>query len=185
MTFSSKFRTLLFAVASSLHAHAACHAANAGVFVSIGIAPPALPCMCSHAPAPLHLDSGYCPTATPAISGAWCVVNPPRVGVLWTQATGIRRRLYGCTAATGSHVGFYGGVNYGFGYAASASSAASGGRSLCVQQRVANFGGVHVTNVYENRTVIQQNTIINNNHVSYNGGAGIQAHASPGDAGGQ
>jgi hypothetical protein len=39
----------------------------------------------------------------------------------------------------------------------------------------ANFGGVHVTNVYENRPIIQQNTIVNVNHVSFNGGAGIQA----------
>jgi hypothetical protein len=43
---------------------------------------------------------------------------------------------------------------------------------------VANFGGVHVTNVYENRTIVTQNTIVNANHVSFNGGAGIQAPAS-------
>ena len=42
---------------------------------------------------------------------------------------------------------------------------------------VANFGGVHVTNVYENRTIVTQNTIVNVNHVSFNGGEGIQVHA--------
>jgi hypothetical protein len=44
---------------------------------------------------------------------------------------------------------------------------------------VANFGSVHVTSVYEDRTVIQQNTIVNNNHVSYNGGGGISARPTP------
>jgi hypothetical protein len=43
---------------------------------------------------------------------------------------------------------------------------------------VANFGSVHVTNVYENRTIVTQNTVVNVNHTSFNGGAGIQAQAS-------
>ena len=78
----------------------------------------------------------------------------------------------------GPHVGFYGGVNYGFGYGGIGFFGGEWrGGVFAYNSAVANFGGVHVTNVYENRTVITQNIIVNNNHVSYNGGDGIQAHA--------
>ena len=79
----------------------------------------------------------------------------------------------------GPHVGFYGGVNYGFGY---------GGVGFCggewrggvfaYNRAVANFGSVHVTNVYEDRTIVTRNTIVNENHVSFNGGGGIQTRPS-------
>ena len=188
MTFSSKFRTLLFAVAvvaPMLMLPAT--RANAGVFVSIGIAPPALPVYVQPPlPAPGYIwtpgywsygDAGYF-----WVPGVW--VNPPRVGVLWTPGYwGFAGGLYGWHGGYwGPHVGFYGGVNYGFGYGGVGFFGGEWrGGAFAYNSAVANFGGVHVTNVYENRTVIQQNTIINNNHVSYNGGAGIQAHASPGE----
>jgi hypothetical protein len=78
-------------------------------------------------------------------------------------------------------VGFYGGVNYGFGYGGVGFFGGEWrGGVFAYNSTVNNFGGVHVTNVYENRTVIQQNTIINNNHVSYNGGTGgISARPTP------
>ena len=64
--------------------------------------------------------------------------------------------------------------------AASASLAASGAAgSFAYNRAVANFGGVHVTNVYEDRTIIERNTIVNANHVSFNGGGGIAARPSP------
>ncbi len=88
-------------------------------------------------------------------------------------------------AATGvTHVGFYGGVNYGFGYGGVGFLFGGEWRGgvFAYNRAVANFGGVHVTNVYEDRTVINRNTIVNNNHVSYNGGTGgINAHASAGE----
>jgi len=43
---------------------------------------------------------------------------------------------------------------------------------------VANFGTVRVTNVYEDRVIVAQNTIVNVNHVSFNGGVGVQVHAT-------
>jgi hypothetical protein len=80
----------------------------------------------------------------------------------------------------GPHIGFYGGVNYGFGY---------GGIGFCggewrggvfaYNRAVGNFGGVHVTNVYEDRTIVEHNTIVNVNHVSYNGGGGVSVRPSP------
>ena len=65
---------------------------------------------------------------------------------------------------------------------ATAASASVGGEwrggVFAYNRAVANFGSVHVTNVYENRTVVEQNTIVNVNHTSFNGGAGIQARPS-------
>jgi hypothetical protein len=78
-------------------------------------------------------------------------------------------------------VGFYGGVNYGFGYGGVGFFGGEWrGGVFAYNRAAANFGSVNVTNVYENKTVIQQNTIINNNHVSYNGGSGgLSARPSP------
>ena len=158
--------------------------AHAGVFVSVAIAPPVLPVYVQpQLPGPGYLwtpgywaygDAGYY-----WVPGVW--VAPPRMGVLWTPGYwGFVGGLYAWHPGYwGPHVGFYGGVNYGFGY---------GGMGFCggewrggvfaYNSAVANFGGVHVTNVYVDRTVVERTTIINNNHVSFNGGEGIQAHAS-------
>jgi hypothetical protein len=79
-------------------------------------------------------------------------------------------------------VGFYGGVNYGFGYGGVGFFGGEWrGGIFAYNRAVANFGGVHVTNVYEDRNVIEHNTIVNANHASYNGGAGISARASAGE----
>ncbi len=188
MTLSSKIRTLLFAVAFvapmlTLPAKQA----NAGVFVGVAIAPPALPV---YVQPPLPAEGyiwtpgywGYGDAGYYWVPGVW--VAPPRAGLLWTPGYwGFAGGLYGWHGGYwGPHVGFYGGVNYGFGYGGVGFFGGEWrGGVFAYNRAVANFGGVHVANVYENRTVIQQNTIINNNHVSYNGGAGIQAHASPGE----
>ena len=76
-----------------------------------------------------------------------------------------------------SQVGFYGGINYGYGYA---GSGYQGGRwqsgTFFYNSTVNNVGSVAVTNVY-NETVVINNTT---NNVSYNGGTGgIQARATP------
>jgi len=68
----------------------------------------------------------------------------------------------------GPHVGFYGGVNYGFGYG---GNGYEGGRwndgHFAYNQTVNNFGSVHVADAYR-----QNVTVLNNNHVSYVGGTG-------------
>ncbi len=181
----STLRNLLFAAAVAVPMLTLpAQQAQASVFISVGFAPPALPVYEQPPlPAPGYLwtpgywaygDAGYY-----WVPGVW--VQPPSVGVLWTPGYwGLVGGAYGWHAGYwGPHIGFYGGVNYGFGY---------GGVGFCggewrggvfaYNRAVANFGGVHVTNVYEDRTIVNRTTIINNNHVSFNGGAGIQAHAS-------
>ncbi|MGA9672021.1 MAG: hypothetical protein WBQ94_22610 [Terracidiphilus sp.] len=160
----------------------------AGVFVGVAIVPPALPVYEQPPlPAPGYIwtpgywaygDAGYY-----WVPGVW--VEPPSVGLLWTPGYwGFAGGLYGWHPGYwGAHVGFYGGVNYGFGY---------GGIGFCggewrggffaYNRAVANFGSVHVTNVYEDRTVIERNTIVNVNHVSYNGPGGISHEPRPEEA---
>ncbi|MGH8158032.1 MAG: YXWGXW repeat-containing protein [Rhodanobacter sp.] len=93
----------------------------AGVFISVGIAPPPLPVYAQ----PVMPGAGY--IWTPGywaygdygyfwIPGTW--VLAPYVGALWTPGYwGWNNGFYVFNAGYwGPHVGFYGGINYGYGY---------------------------------------------------------------------
>jgi hypothetical protein len=110
------------------------------------------------------------------VPGTW--VQPPRVGFLWTPG------YWGFTAAGiyifhagywGPHVGFYGGVNYGFGYH---GDGFVGGRwegnRFAYNTAVVNVNTTVVHNTYVNNVVVNNVTV---NKVSYNGGAGGVAAA--------
>ncbi len=187
MSIFSGFLRLLVAAAMILPMLTlpAAHAQVAiGIGISVHVAPPALPLYVQPPlPAPGYLwtpgywsygDAGYY-----WVPGVW--VQPPRAGVLWTPGYwGFAGGVYGWHGGYwGPHIGFYGGVNYGYGYGGVGFVGGEWrGGSFAYNSAVANFVGVHVTNVYENRTIVTQNTVINNEHVSFNGGAGIQAQAS-------
>jgi hypothetical protein len=101
------------------------------------------------------------------VPGTW--VQPPRVGLLWTPGYwDWHDGIYGWNAGYwGPHVGFCGGINYGFGYGGVGfGGGVWRGGVFSYYTTVNNFGGVHVTNMY-NKTVIS-NTM--NNNVSFNGG---------------
>ncbi len=156
-------------------------AAFAGVFISVGFAPPALPVYVQPiAPGDGYLWNpgywAYGPEGYYWVPGVW--VQPPQVGVLWTPG------YWGWGGSAfifhegywGPHVGFYGGVNYGFGYG---GSGFWGGR----------WEGGHFaynTAVMHVNTNVIHNTYVDNVHVtnvgihtSFNGGAGgIQARPS-------
>ncbi len=158
--------------------------AHAGLFVSITVAPPALP-MYAQPPIPA---SGY--IWTPGywawdddaadyywVPGAWMAA--PRPGLLWTPGYwGWSDGVYAWREGYwGPHVGFYGGVSYGFGYTGVgfAGGCWSGG-VFTYNRAVTNVGtSISVANVY-NKTVINNNTT----NVSFNGGAGgIRAEPTP------
>jgi hypothetical protein len=156
-----------------------------GVVISVGIAPPALPVYVQPPlPAPGYIwtpgywaygDAGYY-----WVPGVW--VEPPTVGLLWTPGYwGFEGGVYGWHGGYwGPHVGFYGGVNYGFGYGGIGFFGGEWrGGVFAYNHACANFGGVHVTNVYEDRTVIVRNTIVNPGHVAFNGPGGINRGPSP------
>jgi hypothetical protein len=140
--------------------------------VSIVIAPPVLPVYVQPAiPAPGYIwtpgywaygDEGYF-----WVPGTW--VLPPSVGLLWTPGYwGWSSGVYAWNAGYwGPTIGFYGGVNYGYGYGGVGyEGGAWRGGVFAYNRTVNNFGSVNITNVY-NKTVI-----VNNNRVAFNGGAG-------------
>ena len=186
MSIRSKMRNLLVALSvATPMLLLSVPQAHAGVFISVNFAPPVLPVYAQPAlPGPGYIwtpgywaygDAGYY-----WVPGVW--VQPPSVGVLWTPGYwGFAGGAYAWHPGYwGPHIGFYGGVNYGFGYGGIGFFGGEWrGGVFAYNRAVANFGSVHVTNVYEDRTVIERNTIVNVNHVSFNGGAGIGARPSP------
>jgi hypothetical protein len=151
--------------------------AQIAVGISITVAPPVLPVYDQPPiPAPGYIwTPGYWAWDDGDyywVPGTW--VEAPAVGLLWTPG------YWGCNDAGiyvwnagywGPHVGFYGGVNYGFGYGGVGYGGGVWvGGAFRYNTVVNNFGGVHITNVYTNRTVINNTTVVN--RVSFNGGSG-------------
>jgi WXXGXW repeat (2 copies) len=138
----------------------------AAVVISVGFAPPALPLYVPPPiPAPGYLwVPGYwawSPGGYYWVPGTWALAPAP--GLLWTPGYwGWAGGAYLWHAGYwGPHVGFYGGVNYGFGYSG-------------VGYHGGYWSGGHFV---ANTTVIREGPV---NRVSFNGGAGgIVAHASP------
>ncbi len=156
---------------------------SAGVFLSVRIAPPALEVyaqpMC---PTDGYLWTpgywGYRGTAYYWIPGAW--MAPPQAGFLWTPGYwGFSEGLYSFNAGYwGPTVGFYGGVNYGFGYG---GSGFDGGRwqngHFAYNTAVSRVNTTVIHNTYN------QNVTNNGNRTSFNGGpGGIGARPSSAEA---
>jgi hypothetical protein len=147
---------------------------SAQIVISVGIAPPALPV---YVQPPCPAD-GY--IWTPGywgyseedgyywVPGTW--VEAPQVGYLWTPGYwGWGEDRYAWHEGYwGPHIGFYGGVNYGFGYGGDGYEGGhwEGGR-FAYNRSVTNVNVTVVHNVY-NRTVV----VHNNTRVSFNGGHG-------------
>lgn len=105
------------------------------------------------------------------VPGTW--VQPPEVGFLWTPGYW----AWGGGAYAwhegywGEHVGFYGGVAYGFGYTGQGYQGAHWDHEhLFYNQSVNNVNVTVVHNVY-NTTIVTNNVT----RVSYNGNGGIAA----------
>jgi len=176
-------RKLISALAVTVLLAALPLAADAGVAisVSVGFAPPALPVYVQPPmPAPGYIWTpgywAYSPAGYYWVPGTW--VMPPAVGLLWTPGYwGWANGAYFWHAGYwGPHVGFYGGVNYGYGYhGVGYQGGYWHGDHFYYNRAVNNFGGYHVSNVYS-RPIAN----VPASHVSFNGGAGgIVAHASP------
>ena len=162
-------------------------ASFAGVFISVGFAPPVLPVYTQ----PLCPGDGY--LWNPGywaygdagyywVPGVW--VRPPQVGLLWTPGYwGWGGGAYLFHAGYwGPHVGFYGGVNYGFGFG---GVGFGGGRwvggHFAYNTAVVNVNTTIIHSTYVDRTVINRTTI--GSRTSFNGGAGgIQARPSAQEA---
>ena len=158
---------------------------HAGVFISVGFAPPPLvtyvqpPC-----PQPgLIWTPGYWaygPEGYYWVPGAW--VPAPYMGAYWTPGYwGWGNSLYMWHPGYwGPRVGYYGGINYGFGYfGVGFVGGMWRGNAFAYNTAVMRVNTTVIRNVYVDRTVIREHTIVDN-HVAYNGGrGGIQYAPSP------
>jgi hypothetical protein len=149
--------------------------AQISVGVAVHIGPPALPVYVQ----PVCPGAGY--IWTPGywaygedgyywVPGTWVIA--PTVGYLWTPGYwGWGGGGYFWHAGYwGPHVGFYGGINYGFGYG---GVGFVGGRwnggVFAYNTAVTNVNTTVIHNTYINKTVVNNTTV---NNVSYNGGTG-------------
>lgn len=175
---ASIFVLLLVMLAASIKTYA-----QVSIGISVNTAPPVLPTY-TQPPCPVDgylwtpgywaydQDGGYY-----WVPGVW--VNPPQVGYLWTPG------YWGYDGAVyiyhegywGHHVGFYGGVNYGYGYAGSGYVGGRwAGNSFQYNTAVVNVNNTVVHNTYINKTVVN-NVTVNNN--SFNGPGGVTAKPGP------
>lgn len=158
--------------------------AQVSIGISIRTAPPALPTY-TQPPCPVdgylwtpgywayNEDGGYY-----WVPGVW--VAPPRPGYLWTPGYwGYDGALYVYHEGYwGRHIGFYGGVNYGYGYGGSGYVGGRwSGNSFHYNTAVVNVNKTVVHNTYINKTVVNNVTV--NNHTSFNGPGGVSAQPRP------
>ena len=154
--------------------------------LSVNIGPPALPYYQQPPnPAPNYIwNPGFWawgPGGYYWVPGTW--VAAPNPGLLWTPGYwSAYGGGYGWNAGYWApQVGFYGGINYGYGYNGSGYYGGRwNGNQFAYNSAVSNVNPTYVRNVYVDRSVV--NNYYNNPsfpQVSYNGGrGGIQARPS-------
>ena len=160
-------------------------AASISIGISVGIAPPPIPVYAQPVcPAPGYMwTPGY--WAYDPVGGFYWVpgtwVMAPAPGLLWTPG------YWGWGGSAfifhagywGPRVGFYGGINYGYGYMGVGFVGGEWrGGVFFYNRSMNNFGTMHFTNVYY-RPVVSNFAV---NRVSYNGGVGgLSARPTPGE----
>jgi hypothetical protein len=178
------FRSMRWLLLALLFSVIPVSSTHAQVSVSVGFAPPMLPVY----------EQPYCPEPNlmwvPGywawgdgdyywVPGAW--VPAPYEGALWTPNywdwSGGRYRFH--RGYWGRHVGYYGGVNYGFGYMGIGFSGGEWrGGSFAYNTAVMRVNQSVIHTTYNDRTVVERNTIANDRHVAYSGGPGGIRHAA-------
>jgi WXXGXW repeat (2 copies) len=150
-------------------------------FLAVSIVPPALPVYAQPAcPGDGYIwTPGYWAWDPNAgdyywVPGAW--VLAPQVGFLWTPGWwGFEDGSYIWHAGYwGPTVGFYGGINYGFGYFGTGFVGGYwAGRTFHYNTAVCRVNTAFVHNTYYNKTVINNRVVYN--HIGFNGPNGIKA----------
>src|SRR4030095_4448767 len=149
----------------------------AQIGISIGIAPPAIPLYVQpYPPGPGYIwTPGYWAYDYGGyywVPGTW--VLPPRVGFLWTPGYSAYNgsNYYFNDGYWGPTVGFYGGINYGYGYG---GTGYYGGRwvgnTFSYNRAVTRVNTSVIRNTYVSRQAIKNNA----SRASVNGPGGITA----------
>jgi hypothetical protein len=151
---------------------------NAGIGVSVHFAPPPIPVYVQ--PPCVVVDAiwtpgywAYGPYGYFWVPGTW--VAAPQPGFLWTPGYwGYNGGVYAWHGGYwGPHIGFYGGVNYGFGYGGVGYVGGGWyGDHFRYNTAVTNVNQTRITNVYVNKTVVTNYVGSTFSRVSYNGGPG-------------
>jgi hypothetical protein len=156
---------------------------QAGIFISVGFAPPVLPVyMQPDCPeAGLMWTPGYWsygPDGYFWVPGAW--VPAPYEGALWTPP------YWGWSGGLfvfhdgywGRHVGYYGGVNYGFGYGGIGFAGGMWrGHEFAYNTAVMHVDNRFIHTTYVDRDVVNRYTVARDSRVAYSGGPGGIQHA--------
>jgi hypothetical protein len=156
----------------------------ARVFISVGFAPPVLPVYEQPVyPEPgLMWTPGYWSYGDDGyfwVPGAW--VPAPYEGALWTPG------YWGWSGGLfvfhegywGPHVGYYGGVNYGFGYGGIGFAGGiwrGGVFSYNTAVMHVGVGGGWGGHVYEDRVAVDRGFVSRDSHVAFSGGPGGIQH---------
>ena len=169
-------RSLLLAVALL----GATFTSSASVFVSVAFAPPPLPVYAQPiCPGPEYIWVpgywAYGPEGYYWVPGTW--VLAPFFGALWTPG------YWGWSGAVyvwhpgywGRHVGFYGGIDYGFGYFGVGYAGGYWDRGGFYYNTAVNNVNVNIVRTTYNQPVAQRAGVT---HVSFNGPGGVNARPS-------
>jgi hypothetical protein len=168
--------TVVFAALGSVSSHAA-------VFVSVGVAPPPL---VVYEPPPVPFAGsiwtpGYWAWSPVFgyywVPGVW--VRPPGIGLYWTPPWwGFDNGLYGFhDGYWGPSVGFYGGINYGYGYFGNGYWGGRwNGNVFSYNTAVVRVNRNVVTNTFVDRSVLRNQA--RTTRASFNGPGGVKAQAT-------
>ncbi len=178
-----KLRSL--ALAALLFAGLPLASSSAQIGISVGIAPPPLPV---YVQPPCPVDGylwtpgywGYGNVGYYWVPGVW--VSPPRVGVYWTPGYwGYNGGSYAFNSGYwGPSIGFYGGINYGYGYFGSGYHGGRwAGNRFSYNTAVTRVNTNIVRNVYVNKTVINNYGSPKPGGASFNGPKGVKAQPNP------
>lgn len=169
----------LVAVAAAVATAAMPATARAQIYVSL-LAPPLMPSYSQ----PMLTQPGliwtpgywaWGPAGYYWVPGTW--TQPPSPGLYWTPGYwGMNNAGAGYMwnpGYWGPSVGYYGGVNYGYGYYGNGyTGGAWQGNAFRYNTAVTHVNTTYVRNVYVNKTVIVHNV----NRYSYNGPGGVRMH---------